>query len=377
MSPTGPTDASFLTAVATQERRVLELKEELHKAEGELKRLKQEWAMHEAQRKRHDSRRLQKLQPLHTSTVPHNRNTSSDDSNGSSAWLQQEMERRKALMNGTKTSNRTVFSGSRHARTLSLLSPTITSPKSIPITSRDGDVSHHPKSPAMSDRPAHPRRLPTDEVLTNEVAATVDMNIDLGLPRDVLVKTGKQMATDFRDGLWTFIEDLRQATVGDEGINGTTTRTSSHLHHAHDQKSLRQQPSRGSLKNLARPQPLKRASTTGSKRNNTPSLARPNMNDDAVLLDLGGSFWRENGLEESKIEERPVVKKPSKRKSITPLHTRPVDKDSDSLDGWDTWGSPVAEPTTVRSNSDTSVSEIPTNSSHGGTSPRTSVRLVA
>ena len=354
---------------------MLELREELIKAEGELKRLKQEWALHEAQRKRHDVRRLQKLQPLQTSAAPtHSQDaTPQDDPNGSSAWLQQEMDRRKALLNGTRSSNRTVFSGSRHARTLSLLSPTTAS--SRPVVPRNMAVRS--RSPTAPERPAHPLRLPTDEVLCSQVADTADMNIDLGLPRDVLVKTGKQIATDFRDGLWTFIEDLRQATVGDEGVNGTTTRTSSQLHQNTHQRSIRQQPSRGSLKSLARPQPPKQNSTTSSKRSQALSPSpRANFNDDAVLLDLGGSFWRETGLDEHKIEERPTTKKPSRRKSDTPkkqAHQMP----DESLEGWDTWGSPEAEPKTVRTNSDTSVSDIRTSPSPNGTSPRTSMRFAS
>lgn len=365
LSPTGPTDASFLTAVATQERRVLELKEELHKAEGELKRLKQEWALHEAQRKRHDARRLQKLQPLNTTITP-SYHSLEDDPDGSSAWMQQEMERRKALLNGTKPSNRTVFSGSRHARTLSLLSPNSNLSSGKLAATRDFDVRS--RSPTMPERPRHPLRIPTDEALTGEVADNADINIDLGIPRDVLMKTGKQMATDFRDGLWTFIEDLRQATVGDEGINGTTTRTQSQL----DQKGLRQQPSRGSLRPPARPQPIKRSSTTSSKRGLTPSPARSNTRDDSALLDLGGSFWQENGIEEPKVVVRPTVQKAAKKKPET--MQKPSQVPDDSADSWDNWDSPEAVSKVGRSNSDTSVSDNQTSPSPNGTSPRTSVR---
>lgn len=346
---------------------MLELKEELYKTEGELKRLKQEWALHEATRKRHDARRLQKLQPLNTQPSP-SFHRSEDDPDGSSAWMQQEMERRKALLNGSKTSTRTVFSGSRHARTLSLLSPAM--PFGKPTSQKE--IATRSRSPTAPERPTHPPRLTTDEVMTTEVADTVDMNIDLGLPRDVLMKTGKQMATDFRDGLWTFIEDLRQATVGDEGVNGTTTRTQSQYSTSTDQRSLRQQPSRGSLRPLARPQPLKRSSTTNSttsKRTITPSPARPRIRDDSALLDLGGSFWRENGLEEPHIEERPLAKKPSKKKSETPKKDPVPD---DSAESWEDWPDPNAKP--ERSNSDTSISDNQTSPSPNGTSPRTSVR---
>ena len=57
-SPTGPTDSSFLTALAAQERRVLELREELLRAEQALKKLKSDWSAHEAQKKRHDEKRV-------------------------------------------------------------------------------------------------------------------------------------------------------------------------------------------------------------------------------------------------------------------------------------------------------------------------------
>lgn len=386
--PTAPTDASFLTAVAAQERRVLELKEELLKAEEELKKLKQGWAMHEAQRKRHDAKRLQRLQPL-SATAPALR-LHQDDWDGSSAWMQQEMERRKALLSGTKTSNRTVFSGSRHARTLSLLSPSSLSAGRFPPANPNTPIARS-RSPTAPSRPTYPVRTPTDEVLTREVAGTADSNIDLGLPHDVLLKTGRQMASDFREGLWTFIEDLRQATVGDEAVNGTTTRIQAQqFHPATGERSLRQQPSRASLKpSSARPQPLKRSSTTGTKRSSTRSPAPVRALDDGALLDLGGSFWQEHGLDEPpKIEQRPMVKKVSKKKSEASLRRQSQPQSAaaptkttthatnDSLDGWDQWDSPeqpLHEQKPARSNSDTSVSDMQTSPSPDGTSPRTSI----
>ena len=63
-APGGPNDSAFLTALAAHERRVLELREELAKAEQELRRLKQTWAAHEAHKKRHDARKVHKMQPL-------------------------------------------------------------------------------------------------------------------------------------------------------------------------------------------------------------------------------------------------------------------------------------------------------------------------
>ncbi|TKA71303.1 hypothetical protein B0A49_06060 [Cryomyces minteri] len=208
-SPTGPTDTCFLTALAAQERRVLELKEELHRAELDLQRLKKRWASHEATTKRNDVLRVQQLRPLETATL--NIEYTEDDSDGSSAWLQKEMERRKALLSGAKSSHRKVFSGSRNTRALSLLSP-------------DQAAPNPPCPQRYQDRPKRPTpisRTSTTSDLTAELAdALRDSNDDRSMPREDLLRTGKQMATDFKDGLWTFIEDLRQATVGDEGVNG-------------------------------------------------------------------------------------------------------------------------------------------------------------
>ena len=53
---------TFLTALASQERRVLELKEELQKAETDLEKLKRQWTTHEAARKRNELRQLEPMQ---------------------------------------------------------------------------------------------------------------------------------------------------------------------------------------------------------------------------------------------------------------------------------------------------------------------------
>lgn len=335
--PAGPTDSAFLTALAAHERRVLELREELVKAEHELHRLKQTWAAHEAHKKRqHDPRRLHKLQPLQTED--------------SSTTRQQDMERRRALLNGSRSSNRTVFSGSRHARTLSLLTP---------------DVARQMPPPRDFPRPAPPSRIPTDADLTSEVARTADDAIDLGLPREVLLKTGKQMATDFRDGLWTFIEDLRQATVGDEGVNGTTSRTQS--------PNLVRSPNLQSSRSGLKPQPLKRSATTGSRRTSSRSPV-PAAADDVAYLDIGNSFWKEHGLEEPKNAPPPILRKPSKKTAKSSSKANRAS--TTSLDTWDNWEATIPDVKPSRSNSGSSASEAQTSPSPNGTSPRTSIRSV-
>ena len=52
----------------------------------------------------------------------------------------------------------------------------------------------------------------------------VRMQASSGFPRDDLVNTGRQFIGDLREGLWTFIEGLRQATVGEEAASNATSR---------------------------------------------------------------------------------------------------------------------------------------------------------
>ncbi|KAI0536565.1 hypothetical protein GGR58DRAFT_514442 [Xylaria digitata] len=202
-----PIDSNdFTVAIAAQERRVLELREELTRAEAELKKLQRQWTISEACKKR----------PPNTTVEPRGilapaatlRDSREDNP---AAKRNSELERRKAILlaqsQGTpRQHKRTIIRGG-HARTLSLLSPT----KSVgeiedrdSIRSSESDIS---QSPIAIARPVNKRA--TWAPLRNTQQPT-------GV---------KQLANDFKHGLWTFVEDLRQATVGDEAISGTTNRT--------------------------------------------------------------------------------------------------------------------------------------------------------
>ncbi|CCC08896.1 hypothetical protein SMACR_07532 [Sordaria macrospora] len=186
---TSPADSNdFITAIAAQERRVLELREELSRAESDLAKLKKQWATHEAYKKRGE-RPLRPVGP-----VP----TFQDDEATKRAV---ELDRRKVLLQSLQNQNqplpengrRRVFQGG-HARTLSLLSPT--KPSS---DFRDGSENSRNVAFSPSHRPKHQSWAP------QTASQTVGV---------------KGIAQDLRQGLWTFMEDLRQATVGDEPITG-------------------------------------------------------------------------------------------------------------------------------------------------------------
>ena len=213
-----PTGSKFLTAVAAQERRVLELKEELQKAERELINLKKQFATHEALRKRNDPRRPQQLQTMEAALSPE---SSDDDRSSSSRYMFREMEKRKAILNGVRPHQRTVFSGSRHARTLSLLSPDKTS---APLAFPRPDNRDVIKEPSKASEHVRSVTSPSLSMSPYDSEDSTGKYRHDGINKEAIVRTGKQMASDLRQGLWTFIEDLRQATVGDEGINATQVR---------------------------------------------------------------------------------------------------------------------------------------------------------
>lgn len=345
---TGPSDGNFLTAIAAQERRVLELKEEVVKAEAELDKLKTQWAQHEALKKRNDAKSVTKLQPLQTFSPT---TEGEDDTDGSNAWMQQEMERRKTLLNSNKSSNRTVFSGSRHTRTLSLLSPTDRDPGAASMLQRQSMRPRRKESLTQSaqrtqDKDKLQRKLDqlpravTSPDLTVDGAETLPVSEDAegGAERDIILETGKKVATGLRDGLWTFLEDLRQVTVGEEAtrIEPPPRKKSS----AQNLRPVMKQRSKTSLSQSSRGSSSTSKTSTDTKRR---SPTRPKFNKAstatsavAASLSADPSFLAESS---SPVTQRATpVKKPGTAgirsdKGITTVSPR-VSSDNE---GWDTW----------------------------------------
>lgn len=334
-----PTETNILAVLAAQERYVLELKEELAKAENDLTTLKKVYATHESVKQRMDHRKITQLQPLNTTLA--NIGPDADDEEGSNQWMQKEMERRKALLSATKTSQRKTFSGSRHLRTLSLLSP---------------DRSYTPSFPQPADirnsidesiqRPQPPVRSSTSLDIANQIHNNHrDDRYDLSglsnIQRDALLKTGKQMANDFKDGLLTFFEDIRQATVGEEGLEA-----------AANTKAAAAKASRKASED--RPS-LERSASSKAKNSQKPT-------------DIGDDFWKEHGLTEPKNS--------TLNKKTHPLkNTRTPQKNVQRLEEfeeWDSWDTPPNAAKQVPTNNSSDESDEPSSPSSGATSSRSS-----
>ncbi|KAH8177225.1 hypothetical protein LIA77_02307 [Sarocladium implicatum] len=202
----------FIIAVAAQERRVLELREELARAEADLITLKKQWTAQEAAQKRASLRQLD----LSRTSTP------TQDDEPRSARLSADLERRRSLLLNQNTPTHTpgrrrVLRGG-HTRTLSLLSP----PKS------DGGFAVH------EDREHEILKLPPAELRTAQLTNPTLSKRSSWQPRmhhhqSQQSQSGghamPQLVEDFRLGFQAFVEDIRQITVGEEPISGQAVRS--------------------------------------------------------------------------------------------------------------------------------------------------------
>ncbi|KAI0871421.1 hypothetical protein GGS24DRAFT_471653 [Hypoxylon argillaceum] len=295
-----PVDSDgFIIAIAAQERRVLELRDELARAEVELKRLKRQWTISEGCKKRPPNNTAEPTRALAPAA---NLRDSYEDS--AATKRNSELERRKAILlaqsQGTpRQHKRTVIRGS-HTRTLSLLSPT----KSV------SDASMQEDQDSIRSSESYISRSPISAAYPLNKRATWAPHQSTQQPNGV-----KQLANDFKQGLWTFVEDLRQATVGDEAISGTTNRTT--------EMGLR-------LNKMEGDQDTIRAST--SNRGRIPFPTEPGSPSDTLSRPSTSSSG--DHLQHRRTASRP---EPRARKhfSWTPLTFENLDDDD-----WSNWDSP-------------------------------------
>ena len=344
--PLHPGDSNaFLTALAAQERRVLELKEELQKAEGELGKLKKHWATYEATKKRNELRHLEQLQPLKTPLGGSDLVTSRD--NGLKI-TGRDLDRRSMAPLIVKSS-RTIFAGSKHTRALSLLSPKDSTDAGLQLPSH---VSRK-RQRGLINGDAMPNTIQESSRSTD--GPSDSERLYRGPPKDVILETGKQLVGDFRHGLWTFFEDLRQVTVGDEVVS------KSDLRNQHTMLAG----------NLLRTQ-AKRERVLGVKR-------IPGGKADTCLPDLAKSQPRSsvNTKERNAISTGTNMSvnigpplSPAARSHISNASSKSSNSDDD--DGWDQWDTVTTERSGTGSKKATSAADLLLPTLVDESSPRTS-----
>ncbi|CAI7600802.1 unnamed protein product [Penicillium glandicola] len=393
----------FLRAIASQERKVMELREELTRAEADLVAIKKQWALSEKSRKRAEINHVEPLMPLRSpdfatpeASSSHAREQSMSSVTSSTVSQERrsrDLDRRSSMRiataPGTKigSNGRRVFHGT-HTRTLSLLSPV-----SGPSFSSRGEPG-----PSVSERVGRtPRSATLPSVDRNN--AMISSQLDESqvpehllaqwrntLPppsREALVRTGRQMASDLREGLWTFLEDIRQATVGEEGISGTQTRSSSSnsLAPPNGRKRESMAGSRSRERLLA---DGKLSRSSSSSRGRGPA-AETKTGKDTKPAEISTSFWNEFGIDtpaqkSPNAPRTPSGNKTANRNEATEAEQRghrssnSIDAQEEDLDNWDSWDTPLSKqkthtPSSSRSTVASKHDQSPTTQ---GSSPRTS-----
>ncbi|KAJ5165632.1 uncharacterized protein N7500_007462 [Penicillium coprophilum] len=394
----------FLRAIASQERKVMELREELTRAEADLVTIKKQWAMSEKSRKRAEINHAEPLIPLRSpdsatpeASISHCREQSMSSvtsSTVSQERVSRDLDRRASIRAaaapGTKigTNGRRVFHGA-HTRTLSLLSP-VSGPnissrgESGPSEERVGRTPRSATLPSVDRKNAAMMSAQLDE---SQVPEHLLAQWQKTLPppsREALVRTGKQMASDLREGLWTFLEDIRQATVGEEGINGTQTRSSpsNSLAPPNSRKRESLAGSRSRERLLADGK-LSRSSSSSS-RGRGPA-AETKTGKDTKPAEISTSFWNEFGIDtpaqkSPNVPRTPSDSKPANRNEANEaeqrvhLSSNSLDAQDEDFDSWDSWDTPLsAQKTHTPSSSRSTVASKRDQSPvTQGSSPRTS-----
>ncbi|KAI4163669.1 MAG: hypothetical protein LQ342_002703 [Letrouitia transgressa] len=314
----GDSSAS-LTAIATQERRVFELKDELQKAENELQRLKKQWALQQATRKRNETKHSEPLQPLrtdnfqtlkekelesdHDSMLSPNTTSSSSTKGGEC----RSPHHRQNSQHSMRPPYRRVFSGSRNTRALSLLSPETSSIRS--------SFSDHVERPhgSVDQLGEH---FPTKSAADSHCATK-------SVSKEPFLETGKQLVDEFRDGLRTLFEDLRQVTVGAEAIN--------------------------SLDHRAKNMPVNGAMTHSDRKGRTENAINTRDGPTQTMTPERGTVENITSTATSIPNDKNLPRKispirftPSSKSSKEQHDLVPNCNDSDD-EGWENWDSPAAK----------------------------------
>ena len=340
-----PVDSTgFLTSLAAQERRVLELREELLRAEIELTKLKKQWAHYEASKKRSEVHRIEKLQQV---TRPIDGIIAEED-----GPLQEQENRR--IDKPARKSQQRVFSGSRHTRTLSLLPPSASSAKASGPTSLGGKVVQPTAQEIAPGEPLQRSATQDSSELENTTFAKTyrELASRHSLPpptKDAILRSGKQMASDLKEGFWTFFEDIRQATVGEEGINATENR-SSLMQAQSGRPGLRPASSTGNTMKRTKSKDLL---SKGSALSSSGPAQVKNSSEKASSSKSNDSFWGEFGLEtpdQKRPQNQPLRQAGGVGPQLSTSHQPLKPGENAEDDHWDLWDSPTSNPMHTPSN---------------------------
>ena len=247
----------------------------------------------------------------------------------------------------SRPTGRTVFSGSKHARTLSLLTPDA-KPMAGPSLSSPSPDRQPPFVRSEVRRTTKPTRVAQGRVVSGEMQRTSsdDSGAPLDMSREVLLKAGRQMATDFKDGLWTFLEDLRQVTVGEDPKFENRSRPGTETSPSKLAKDRRPrnggQPEGTGARTRTQVAPRRRP----NESHLIESDGEPSPKDSAIGSDRAQLSDKEI---EFNVQHSPIKRKsPRRRSGMKPVYPRAATDRRVDGEGWNTWESPREQPRAER-----------------------------
>ncbi|KAK9385444.1 hypothetical protein V1515DRAFT_574316 [Lipomyces mesembrius] len=213
----------FLTLLATKQRRVLELREELSKAEVDLKDLQQQWSAHEDRTRR--SVQLQAVTGLPNGA----RNRLSFDGsrlgNNGRKTMSTVLASNPSIT--TSTDNRRE-GGTGFGRLLSTSfpfpSPPKTAPSGRPFAPRTSSLNDTTStSTSASASTATPGTINSPGI-NEEFEYDFDNNNNVNIPirADEVIHMGRKLAEGINNHLWNLFDDIKQAAIGEDLSAGPT-----------------------------------------------------------------------------------------------------------------------------------------------------------
>lgn len=189
-----------------------------------------------------------------------------------------------------------------------------------------------------------------------DISSTAANNPLISPPKDAILETGKSLVGDFREGLWMFFEDIRQATVGDEAISDSDLRNSPSSRNLSTAKKHNSFHKDGGIDAAPALEGTKNSMTLDNRKLKC---------DGFCASEKGKGLHLENSAGQSTFSS-------TKSKSVSPENVNSNESDDD---GWENWDTPKPKDSMSQLNTSTNSSDYAAYTPTEESKLRTSIRF--